>query len=118
MSNPIISVRRTTIYKDPDAHWRTVWLWCPGCDSAKGIPIPAEDGSVQPDGPTWTWNGSLDVPTLSPSILQEESGAVPRCHSYVTNGQWQFLTDCTHQFAGQTVDMVPLPDWLCPGGDA
>ena len=30
------------------------------------------------------------------------------CHSFVTDGRIQFLGDCTHKLAGQTVD---LPDW-------
>ena len=30
------------------------------------------------------------------------------CHSFVVNGQIQFLPDCTHALAGQT---VPIPDW-------
>ena len=30
-----------------------------------------------------------------------------RCHSFVTDGRIQFLSDCTHALAGQTVD---LPD--------
>jgi hypothetical protein len=30
------------------------------------------------------------------------------CHSYVTNGRIQFLSDCHHSLAGQTVE---LPDW-------
>jgi hypothetical protein len=29
------------------------------------------------------------------------------CHSFVTNGKIQFLADCTHKLAGQTVE---LPD--------
>lgn len=36
------------------------------------------------------------------------------CHSYLTAGRWRFLGDCAHKLAGQTVDMVPLPDWLVP----
>jgi len=31
-----------------------------------------------------------------------------RCHSFVTDGRIQFLADCTHALANQTVD---LPDW-------
>ena len=31
----------------------------------------------------------------------------PRCHSWVTDGQWHYLADCTHTMAGQVVDMVP-----------
>ncbi len=30
------------------------------------------------------------------------------CHSFVTDGQIQFLGDCTHKLAGQT---VPLSAW-------
>jgi hypothetical protein len=30
------------------------------------------------------------------------------CHSFVTDGRIQFLNDCTHSLAGQTVD---LPDF-------
>lgn len=113
-------VRSTSRYGDPETgpKWRTCWMWCPGCDSAKGIPVPAEDGSLPPDGPHWSFDGNLEAPTLNPSILQYESGSVPRCHSYVVNGQWQFLSDCTHQLAGQTVNMVPVPDWLYREGDA
>ena len=27
------------------------------------------------------------------------------CHSFVTDGRIQFLADCTHPLAGQTVDL-------------
>jgi hypothetical protein len=30
------------------------------------------------------------------------------CHSFVTDGRIQFLNDCTHPLAGQTVD---IPEW-------
>jgi hypothetical protein len=34
---------------------------------------------------------------------------VPKiCHSFITDGRIQFLGDCTHRLAGQT---VPIPDW-------
>lgn len=68
---------------------------------------------MPPEGAHWSWDGNREQPTFSPSILQHESGSIPRCHSYVQSGRWQFLSDCTHKLAGQTVDMVPLPDWLC-----
>lgn len=67
------------------------------------------------------WNGRLDLPTLTPSILAR--GTTPLtdaeiaakqwakkpyvCHSFLTDGKLQFLSDCTHAFAGQTVE---LPD--------
>lgn len=66
--------------------------------------------------PNWTWNGSLDKPTISPSILATYNGkdagingAPPSvCHSFVREGKFQFLSDCTHNLAGQTVD---IPEW-------
>lgn len=31
------------------------------------------------------------------------------CHSFVTDGRIQFLSDCTHSLAGQTVDLPEMP---------
>jgi hypothetical protein len=93
-------------------------MWCPGCDHAVAIPVAAEDGTLPPDGPHWTWNGDLASPTFQPSILQHQANdTVPLCHSFVTSGQWQYLSDSTHHLAGQTVDMVPVPDWLYRDGE-
>lgn len=100
---------------------------CPGCDEFHHV-------RLKTDGPRgWTWNGSGDAPTFSPSVLvtgsarflseeehtrvmQGEKVDLPqmRCHSFVTDGRIQFLGDCTHALAGQTVD---LPDWPAAYGD-
>lgn len=113
MTNPVAKVSDTGYYGgSDDSKWRTIWLWCPGCDHIKGIPIPGADGTLPRDRPKWDWNGSLDAPTLTPSILQHGSGKVPRCHSFLRDGRWEFLSDSTHALAGQMVDMVPLPDWV------
>jgi hypothetical protein len=78
------------------------WLFrCPGCKCGHWF-------QVSPLGPpTWTFNGDVERPTISPSILTWQ-GDLSRCHSFVTDGQIQFLSDCTHELAGQT---VPLPDF-------
>lgn len=34
------------------------------------------------------------------------------CHSFLKAGVWQFLSDCTHAMAGQSVPAVPVPQWL------
>lgn len=97
---------------------RSLWLWCPGCDSAHMVAVVSEDGDGPWHGPVWEWDGNLEHPTISPSILVHEvtrpDGAVsvPRCHSFIRAGRWEFLPDSGHALAGQTVDMVPLPDWL------
>jgi uncharacterized protein DUF6527 len=69
---------------------------CPGCDVA------------HPFDKRWTWNGSYTLPTFTPSLLCNQSIPGKVCHSFVTDGRIQFLGDCSHKLAGQTVD---LPDW-------
>ncbi|AOI98108.1 ammonia monooxygenase [Burkholderia sp. LA-2-3-30-S1-D2] len=69
-------------------------------------------GCDSPNPARWSWNGSVDAPTLSPSILVSWPGPDDRqnvCHSFITDGRIQFCGDCTHELAGQTVE---LPDWV------
>lgn len=73
---------------------------CPGCGLYHLLPTAADAH------PRWSWNGSMERPTLSPSI-NSWSGD-DRCHSFVADGQIQFLSDCTHALAGQTVPLPPL----------
>jgi len=70
-------------------------FWCPGCECAHGI------------NATWTFDGNLEQPTVSPSILARTGET--RCHSFVKNGQIRYLNDCSHELAGQTIDLVPPP---------
>lgn len=58
--------------------------------------------------PSWTWNGDVDKPTLRPSIrttCDHRSGGII-CHSWITNGQVDFLTDSTHANSGKTLDLM------------
>lgn len=85
-----------------------ILFWCPGCDGAHMIRTASAE---RPGG--WSFNGDAEKPTFSPSILVTYNGsdagvddAPPaRCHSFVTDGRIQFLGDCTHALAGQTVDL-------------
>ena len=56
------------------------------------------------------FNGDVLAPTLSPSLLQsrtEGEDHVPYvCHSFVVDGRIQFLGDCTHPLANQTVELL------------
>lgn len=101
---------------------------CPGCGEAHVVPVRV--GSKVPNA--WEWNGSLERPTLSPSLLvttghhtpgfdkskdpcwctydaehpDEPSGFSCRtCHSFVREGRVEFLGDCTHSLAGKTIDL-------------
>lgn len=73
---------------------------CPGCGYAHLV-------RTQGPRPCWKWDGSLDRPTISPSLLVGP-GTSSVCHSFITNGNIQFLNDCWHKLAGQTVE---IPDW-------
>jgi hypothetical protein len=74
---------------------------CPGCKCAHFVRVHGAD-------PVWSWNGSIESPTFSPSLLAMANMADKRCHSFVKDGKIQFLNDCFHELAGQTVD---IPDW-------
>ena len=92
---------------------------------------------VEGDAPCWGYNGDARAPTFTPSILVRSGHHVPGhavdqcyctwdkrdqddfadlkctiCHTFVTDGRIQFLGDCTHELAGQT---VPIPEW--PNGE-
>lgn len=56
--------------------------------------------------PNWTWNGDTETPTIKPSILTSCGNSV--CHSWVNDGKVQFLNDCTHSLAGQTIDLLEV----------
>jgi hypothetical protein len=80
----------------------------------------------------WTFNGNFNKPTFSPSMLYTTGHYIPghqgrcwcdynkehpnqpapfgcvRCHSFVIDGKIQFLSDCTHEMKGQTVELLDV----------
>lgn len=103
---------------------------CPGCGEVHNVtPEGARNGSAA----KWQWNGSMNAPTFSPSVLVTSGHYVAwrsseacwctynrdnpenpapfscyRCHSFVRGGLIEFLSDCTHALAGKT---VAIPAW-------
>lgn len=85
-------------------------FYCTGCNSRHMV------RHGEGVGPRWCWNGDADLPTLFPSVLVTyngsdagKNGAPPAvCHSFVKDGQIQYLTDCTHHLAGKTVELPEL----------
>ena len=69
----------------------TLVYWCPGCKTAHSV------------NRKWTFDGNYDNPTFSPSVLA--AGREPRCHCFIRNGRFEYLSDCTRALAGMTVDM-------------
>lgn len=87
---------------------------CPGCKVhhlyvVKWGPVGLENRRLRgqtDEAPVWNFSGGLDAPTFRPSLLYQQSSTVKhRCHLYVTNGQIEFLGDCTHHMVGKTVEM-------------
>lgn len=87
-----------------------VLFYCPGCDEPHQI-----------DTAKWEFNGDMEKPTFSPSYLtwsDPNPKADPRhdptgkyrngfrCHSFIKEGEIEYLSDCSHKLAGKTVQMV------------
>lgn len=85
---------------------------CPGCQGGHAVHIKPHKNPVS--GASWDYNGNINKPSFTPSILSKVSFSQGSnkpegiCHIYVTNGQIQFLSDCTHSLAGKTVDMEEI----------
>ena len=61
-------------------------------------------------GATWKFNGDIEKPSFTPSLLVNAARLphTPRCHLFVTDGFIRYLADCTHDLAGQTIEMQPI----------
>ena len=79
-------------------------FYCPGCEMDHWVTIKCKNFMEA----EWSYSGTLDKPTFNPSIVTTYGiDDKEKCHIYVRNGQIQFLGDCTHKLAGQTVSMEP-----------
>ena len=87
-----------------DKHKGMYYFYCPGCGCSHYLATSENDCSF----PVWQWNGDVEKPTISPSVKVTCSVEPKVCHSFVRDGKIQYLSDCTHELAGKTVDMI---DW-------
>lgn len=117
MDNPVALLREI---EDGDRKYNVLIFWCPGCETAPsddpegmqgGLHMLAVSGDVV-DRPKWTFDGNLEAPTLHPSIKTSRPPGKFVCHSFLRNGVFEFLADCTHKHVGQHVPLPPLPDWV------
>jgi len=83
----------------------TYYFKCPGC---KYMHPYHTNPSAHPNGSTWNFNGDVNKPTFTPSLLVNDHYPASRCHLFLTDGKIQFLSDCHHELAGQTVDMIEI----------
>lgn len=99
---------------DHGVEYNALMFVCPGCvaggpEGYEGLHmLPVNCGDVHQ--PSWDFNGDMERPTLSPSILTQ-GGYVEVCHSYLKDGVFEFLSDSTHPLSGQKVPIPDLPEW-------
>lgn len=111
MGNPVAMIRNV---QDGGIEYKALMIVCPGCQEDGGtglhmLPIAPSKTAK----PQWNFIGSIEAPTLDPSILTRRGSDNPFvCHSYLRNGIWEFLSDCTHSLAGKHVPAPELPDWV------
>ncbi len=88
-------------------------FYCPGC-AQWDEPDHGRLHQVHVVDRTWTFNGDMDKPTRSPSVLvtgefwHDGVKREMRCHSFVRDGRIEFLGDCSHSLAGQTVELPEI----------
>lgn len=84
---------KTESIKRPNGEHGGYIIYCQGCKSYHMF----DD--------RWAFNGDFEKPTFSPSLLVNQHKPESRCHSFVTNGKIQYLSDCYHEYAGQTLEL-------------
>jgi len=121
---------KVKIVNDSEGRFYGVKFNCPGCTYSDGSPMPCvlhvswlppgvtEESPHAAGKPHWDFNGDFERPTFTPSVNSWWGGFrsgdhdVPlhRCHSFITDGRIQFLGDCTHALANQTVDLPEVTE--------
>ena len=104
------------VLKGEDETYR---FYCPGC----GHDHVYFTGIDSPKNQKWSFNGNVDNPTFTPSLLNRwgkeavptfeepdlpapENGWSGRCHLFVKDGKIIYCGDSTHHLKGQTVQMI------------
>lgn len=68
----------------------------------KDVAIPDRD---LPFDERWKFNGDYEKPTFRPSMVADY-GEAGKTHCFVTDGKIEYLSDCSHEYAGKTVDCI------------
>lgn len=101
-AKPLYSGENNTI--EPNVIWGYM-IMCPGCKSEH---VLTTNPKFWNDGDPWIFNGDKERPTFNPSLLIWKDNPDSRCHSFIKNGQIQFLGDCGHELKNQTIDLPEI----------
>lgn len=86
---------------DGKKYWRTQYHYmCKGCGYDHCF-------ALKQDGGNHEFDMNLDRPTVSPSLVQNFTPG-KMCHSFIRDGFIQYLSDCTHHLAGQTIELPEI----------
>lgn len=85
-------------------------FYCPACDEPHVYRCHAD----ATDRPRWEFNGNVDRPTFTPSLLLFDIPAPGQrttiCHLFVKEGMIEYCGDCPHEYAGKTIPLPELPE--------
>lgn len=84
---------------EPNGHYIHM---CPACKSSHAVAIKTTYRD------NWSFNDNLEVPTITPSVRITKLRPGFCCHYNITDGKIFYHGDCSHAFAGKTVDMIPI----------
>lgn len=115
MGNKFAPLKKSEQGHSPDFNF-----YCLGCDCYHGVWTTSKNISDA----IWLFNNNLEKPTLSPSLLNrfvtykqdQEKNIIPTtiknvvCHVFITDGIIQYLPDCTHHLAGQTIELPNIEE--------
>lgn len=91
--------RKLRTVKLPDGHIQYNFM-CPGCKTWHGF-----------NDKIWSFDGNMEIPTVTPSLLTRGGQDEYTCHMFITQGQYHFLEDCTHELAGKIINMSDVGDF-------
>lgn len=88
------------IYNGEKFHHTQYFYMCLGCGYEHCF-------ALRKDGGHHEFNMDLDKPTVFPSLLENRN---PNrvCHSFMKDGKIQYLGDCHHSLAGQTIELPEI----------
>lgn len=85
---------------------------CPGCGDGHAIAVSPHKNA---HGASWQLSGTLERPTITPSIDDRWHPSDPArqsrvCHFLVTDGKIRFISDSTHPLSGQEAEMLDIDE--------
>lgn len=76
-------------------------FWCLGCNSYHSVTTLVKNEK----GCQWQFNGNIESPTFTPSIVVNKDFLERLCHSSIADGKIQYHGDCFHSLKNQIIEL-------------